>query len=376
MTSRTVPTLLVVSMQPLDATTTLFFQHVASQLPGNIRITHDRGHDVAAAMSGASALVLVRGLFEFRALSRCARALKIPVYYFADDNFMVLRDQRGPAARFVEQYSVTAVRRALRRFAGVLLSSSPLVDYYASNGLHPCLLLYPPVASRPAASATPLAAPRLRVAFYGGLHLHDFLRHRIVPALRRVARERPVTLIVVGMTEPIPPSEGLLIVDEAYAESYARGLDTLADHGVDVLIHPVEPGLANNAFKNPHALISANQLGAVPIVSARAPYDGLQGEGVALFCDDAEDSWRQALLQAADRQTAVAIRTRLAAFCAERFSGRVNLQVINSTLLTHPAPARWSIPWRRSVIHAILLVSRALHIVAARVGPGRKAAAA
>jgi len=377
MTGATRPSLLVVSLQPRDATTTLFFQHVASQAPGDIRITRDRGSDAATALSEAAALVLVRGLFEFEALVRSARALQIPIFYFADDNFMVLREQPGPAARFVQRYSVTNVRQQLRRCAGVLLASSPLVDYFAGNAMHARLILYPPVAGSPVTTAPRPASPRLHVAFYGGSHLHEFFLRTVVPAVRHVARDRPVTLIAVGMTTPIPASDGLQVIQEPYDESYARGIETLARHGVDILVHPVAPGVDNNAYKNPHALISANALGAIPVVSARAPYDGLQAEGVALFCDDSEESWRHALLAAADQQTAAALRARLAAFCAGRFSGRLNREVIDGILRECAAPARWSIPLRRAVISTVLLVSRATRIVGhtARAVSGRRAAA-
>jgi hypothetical protein len=290
---------------------------------------------------------------------------------------MVLREQQGPAARFVQRYSVTNVRQQLRRCAGVLLASSPLVDYFASHGLHSRLTLYPPVSGGAAPAAPRPASPRLHVAFYGGSHLHDFFLRTVVPAVRGVARERPVTLIAIGMTTAIPASDGLQVIQEPYDESYARGIDTLARYGVDVLMHPVAPGVGNNTFKNPHALISANALGAIPVVSTRAPYDGLQAEGVALFCDDSEESWRQALLQAADQHTATALRAGLAAFCSDRFSGRVNREVIDGILRQCAPPSRWSIPLRRSVISTVLLASRAARIFgrATRVMPGRKAVA-
>ncbi len=337
------------------------------------------GHDeLAGPLSAAAAVVLVRGLFELDAVSRCARALRIPLYYFLDDNFIVLREQRGSGAAFVEPYSTENVREALGGFSGVLLASSPLVDYFAENGLHSRLLLFPPTEGDQVKSPAPAARPRVHIAFFGGRHLHACFLRTIVPAVRRVARRRPVTLIAVGVGEQIDASEGLMVVHQPYDESYMRAIRRLADQRVDVLVHPAAADLANNAFKNPHALISANALGAVPIVSNRAPYDRFQSEGVALLCEDSEDSWYHALVQVAEDDTASAIRMRLATFCAEHFGGGPNLEIINGMLRERIPPARWSTPWRAAVARAILLMNRAGRAVsrARRIMRSQKAAAA
>ncbi len=137
---------LVVSLQPLDAPTTLFFGHLLRVWPDAVRVVLYGRDDIAGPLSAASAVVLVRGLFEFAGVTRCARALRIPLYYFLDDNFIVLRAQGGIEAAFVARYSAEAVRTALRGFAGVLLATPALVDHFAAERLHPRLFLYPPIA--------------------------------------------------------------------------------------------------------------------------------------------------------------------------------------------------------------------------------------
>jgi hypothetical protein len=368
-TAAAAPNILVVSAQPLDATTTLFFQHVRSRAAGRVRIARYGAADIAAGLSEATALVLVRGLLEFQPLASCARRLRIPVYYFTDDNFIVVRDTGGAAAQFVTRYSAANVRRALRACAGVLLSSPPLIDYFAEHRLHARLILYPPAASGVAPVEHQRPASRLHVAFFGGLHLHDFLDRAILPAVRRVARQRPVTFIVTGVSEPIAASEGLTIVHHPYAASYAEGIARLGADGVDVLVHPVAPGVPNNVFKNPHALISANALGAIPIVSARAPYEGIEAHGVALACGDSEDAWYSALLEAAHQDTAAAIRARLAAYCADRFSGQANLEVIDGILDAHAPPSPRTAAWRRSIAPILLLMGRATGLFARAISP-------
>ena len=58
------PFVLVVSLQPLDAMTTLFFGHLVGQVPEAIQVVRHGDPQLAAALAGASAIVLVRALFE------------------------------------------------------------------------------------------------------------------------------------------------------------------------------------------------------------------------------------------------------------------------------------------------------------------------
>lgn len=347
---------LAAPIQPFDATTTLFFTHSARVAPGVLRIVAYGRRGMGAHLGAASALVIIRGLFECADVLRCARRLGIPRYYFADDNFIVLRDLGGPAARFVTRYSEENVRAELQDFEGVLLATPALVDDYSRRRLHSRLHLFPPVAEQVRHQSP--AAPRqsLHVAFYGGRHLHPTLLSVVMPALRRLARERPVTLIAVGVTEALEESAGLTVMRRPYDESYARGVSMLAGIGVDVLIHPVAPGLANNAFKNPHAVITANALGAVPVVSNAAPYTELASHDVLLLCDDSEDSWYQALGEAAGDD---GLRARLAAYCGEHFAGAANREFLARLLELHPAPARWRTPFRAGLAGAQLIKSRA-----------------
>jgi hypothetical protein len=144
----------------------------------------------------------------------------------------------------------------------------------------------------------------------------------------RTTEERPLRFVVAGVGELIATSPGLTVVHQPYDLSYSRGLRTLAAAGVDVLVHPSVPGLANNAHKNPHALISAHAVGAVPVVSARPPYDDLPESGGVLQCEDTIDSWYLALKRALEPDEHRSLREQLGSFCVSHFDGGVNRQVI------------------------------------------------
>lgn len=364
---------LAVSLEPLDASTTLFFGHLADQWPDAVRVARFGHPELAGAVAGASAIVLVRGLFEFAAVIWSARLLSIPLYYFVDDNFMQLREQPGAWSRFVGRYSAANVRRRLRAFRGVMLSSRELIEYFRTNHLHQQLILFPPIESGKPVPRSTADRHSVCVAFFGGLHLHDTFLRYVLPAIRRLAADQPVILIAAGMNQAIAPSPGLTIVDQSYDRSYERGLGRLADAGVDVLVHP-SAGLRNDPYKNPHALISANAIGAIPIVSNRPPYRDLQSAGVARLCDDSPESWYAALSQAMRPDERSGIAERLAIFCASRFGGEVNRQAIDEVLSLQPPPStRWAFA-KRAAVRAFLLLDR-VRRAAARVRQIRTAKA-
>ena len=214
---------LAVSLEPLDASTSLFFGHLAGQRPDAVRVARFGHPELAGAVAGASAIILVRGLFEFAAVIWSARALRIPLYYFVDDNFIQLREQPGAWSAFVDRYSAANVRRRLRSFCGVMLSSRELIEYFRTTHLHQRLILFPPIESGQPVARPTAARNSACVAFFGGRHLHDAFLSYVLPAIRRLAADQPVTLIAAGLDRAIAPSSGLTIVDQSYDSSYAAG---------------------------------------------------------------------------------------------------------------------------------------------------------
>ncbi len=359
MTATSSSSVVAVSVEPNDASTTLFLGHLARLMPAHVEVVKYGAGDLADKIGGASAIVLVRGLFEFSGVLHAARLLRIPLYYFLDDNFMMLREQAGPWTPFVQQYSVANVGRRLQAFGGVLLSSEALVDYFTKERLHPSLDLFPPIEWQERLSKPAPAHPdELSIAFFGGRHLHDMFSTSIMPAVRSLASERPIRLIAVGMHDRIAPSAGLTVIEQPYDPSYASGLRRLAASGVDVLVHPSPGDLQNGAYKIPHALLSAHALGAVPLVSDRAPYNDLRDTGVAMLCDDTPESWRAALAHVSLVSQRAPIVKRLGEHCASRFGGQVNQAVVSRMLAAHRAPAASARPLRAIVARASILAGR------------------
>lgn len=330
------PYLVVASLAKRDPMCALFFTHLADRAP--LRIVQYGVDDVAGPLGGASGLVIIRGLFEFGNLAGCARRLGVPVYYFLDDNFMLIREEGGDYGSPYQRYTEAGVRDALRGYDGVWLAAPSLVDYFADRTLHPRLDYYPPVTG-PVLATSPRAAGRpLTIAFFGGLHRRAPFVDYVYPAIRRLAGDRPVRLVAAGIERSsLPVAEGLEVVCPAYDTSYTKALQVVADIGVDILVHPSHE-TANNVFKNPHVIINARAIGAAAIFTHEAPYAALAGTGVALLAANTVDGWFGALAELSEAGRRDEIRARADAYCRTQFGGTANLAIINGALHERPSP--------------------------------------
>ena len=327
-----------------DASTTLYFDHLPDEVRARVRLVYP-GAFHPQEMIGASAVVFVRHLTNIAGLLpwiELAARLGVPHYYFLDDNFIVLskepehRDELG-------EYTPDWVRDRLRSFAGVLLSTESLREYFRRERLHETLFLYPPIAQRPRIEDADAFARKvpgaLRVAFFGGAHRVGPFVDVVVPALARAAREFPLEVVAGGSGEGLGAlSQAARVLTVPFETSYDVALSRFANAEIDVLCHP-NSETANNPFKTLNVLISAWAMGAVPILSDGPPYDQLRGEDVAVLCPNASEAWLRAL-RGLRRDPASRRRTseRLDRYCRTHFGGQENVKAIRSILQAH-APA-------------------------------------
>jgi hypothetical protein len=323
------------------ASTTLYFEHLPSALGSRVRIAYPGPHG-PAEMIGASAVVFVRDVLGMAPWVDCAARMQVPCYYFLDDNFMLLGGLGGQYA-YLRNYTDDAVRRRLRGFAGVLLSSRRLIDYFREKGLHSKLLYYPPIARKPAWRDTPLAPPKamgtMRIATFGGYHRLPAFREQVFPAIAEIARERPVQLFAAAMGErSLPVAENLKVVYLPFEPSYDIALARLAACEIDLLVHP-NSDTPNNEYKTCNVLISAWAMGAAPLVSDAPPYNGLRSENVAMLCAPDKRSWREAIRRhAEDAGLRESLRRNLDAFCMQHYGGEENAAAMQAIFASHPAP--------------------------------------
>jgi hypothetical protein len=327
-----------------DASTTLYFDHLPDPWRASVRFAYP-GQFHPQEMLGASAIIFVRHLTNITGLRPwidLAAALRIPHYYFLDDNFIVLANE--PEHRDeLATYSPDWVREQLRPFSGVLLSTQPLLEYFKAESLHPNLMLFPPLAFRPSIEDADAFPPKesgsLRVAFFGGAHRVGPFAEFVVPALMRAAREVPLEVIAAGNGEGLQGLKGVArVLTTPFEVAYDLALSRFVTAGIDVLCHP-NSETANNPFKSLNVLISAWAMGALPLVSDGPPYDSVPGQEVAILCRNTAASWFRAIRRASrEEDLKQHIADHLDRFCRERYDGRQNVDAIQRILRKHRPP--------------------------------------
>jgi hypothetical protein len=306
-------------------------------------------------MIGATAIVFVRDVLAMQPWIDYAQRLQIPCYYFLDDNFLLLGGRASSCPEF-RGYTDDALRERLRGFAGVLLSSRALLDYFRQKQLHGNLFYYPPIAARPAWRDLP-PAPRkapgtTRIAFFGGHHRLPAFQEQVFPAITRLAGERPVELFVAGMVAgDLAAVAGLKTTYFPFELSYDIALARLAACEIDLLVHP-NSRTPNNEYKTLNVLVSAWAMGAVPVLSDGAPYAQLRGQDVAVLCGPDPAAWREALRRHADDgRSRQSLQRNLEAYCRRHYGGEANVAALETLLESHPAagPALSDLRWRRAI---------------------------
>jgi len=216
-----------------------------------------------------------------------------------------------------------------------------LLQYFRDARLHDRLLLYPPVAAPPTEAPAHADGRTLTVAFFGGVHRREAFVRYAFPAVCRLARDMKVRLLAAGFDAgQLPAAPGVEIVYPPYEQSYVRGLQRVAEYGVDILVHP-SARTENNAYKNRHVLINARALGAAAIFSNAPPYDAIATAGIAVVSDNTEEAWHASLTRLAlDEQLRRDLQIRLADYCARHFSGDSNVGIIDDMLRAHAPPGR------------------------------------
>lgn len=326
-----------------DATTTLCFDHLPQFFHQRVRIIQSiQWHP--EEMIGASAVVFIRDFPFFLEWIEYARKLRIPHYYFLDDNLIALREE--PAFRTAYSFFTEKnVRTTLESFSGVLLSTHSLMNYFRKNDLHKNLFYYPPIADLPILHEKVGPGPKkdkvFRIAYLGGSHRHQPFAEMVFPAINEFAKDHPVELFIGGMSESsLEATDCLPIYYFPFEISYDLALGRFSLLEIDILVHP-NSRTGNNPYKTLNVLINAQALKAVPVLSRNPPYDTLGPEKVALLCQDDKNSWLEAIRTVYDQpETVKTIKDNLDRFSRKNYNGEVNAAVLGKIFQESPYPGQ------------------------------------
>ncbi|MCA8452141.1 glycosyltransferase [Burkholderia vietnamiensis] len=351
---------IVVVTAVYDASVALYFDMLPWPWHTRIRVViHGLNPDLSV-LARASVMVVSRAIRHYRAWLDAARDIGVPAYYFLDDNMPVLVES-GEARIGGEDFGQDALRKDLRQFEGVLLSSRLLIDYFRERELHQRLLYFPVVCANLESMRAQLTAERhvwdegeLVFAFIGGLHRASAVWNVILPALIKIAAEgqrihfvAPGTGSDADVLDNLPATMRVTLLpwDPGYVFALRRFATLAPDY---ILLAPGKT--ANNRYKTQHPLLTAALVNAVAVLPRTEPYNEIEDGSVALIVDQPFDcdGWYAALRRIVDaRVDCAAIKQRNDEFCRRAFSGDANVSALTEIALAAQGVPSWPLQFRR-----------------------------
>jgi len=326
------------------ASVTLNFEGLPPQIQQRVRIVNGNlmHAQIQEELVGASAIIFVRALFEFSFWIEHARRLKVPHYFYLDDNLCELAKLPEHKERYAS-YTLENMREMLKSFEGAFFSTPTLAEYFQKWKLHRSLSVLPPslisIALYDHALFDTALPGELTIVFCGGSHRIGLLEAVVLPAIVGLSAEHPVRLITVGLdarvTERLRENSRLRVFTLEASDDYRLVIGRLKQTTVDIIVHPAQPH-PNNQYKTLNVLINAVQLGAVPVLSNCEPYCNLENGDVAYLVENTVDAWRSQLRDiAADDGRRVALLARLDKYIETNYSVAAPARLIESLLSRH-----------------------------------------
>ena len=248
------------------------------------------------------------------------KSLRIPVYYYTDDNFHALAEQH-PHDALIREFAKACSREQLSRYDGVILSSEQLLRDFRARNLHDHLILLEPAIDKAlVAGRKETEQPYFSVAFLGGSFRTDVLQNCVLPALKCLSEEIPVRLLC-----PNDFDLSEYVSDRFSADTVPRTkcldlvLKKFRDFAPDVQVH-CGKALPNNRFKTENALINATTIGAVLLSSEIEPYKSGAEQNCYLLAANTVENWYKKLrLLATDRALRESTYQNAKAYCFSRY---------------------------------------------------------
>lgn len=291
-----------------------------------------------STVMNAQAVIIARDLFHpaCAGLIQFLKTINIPIYYYLDDNFVVLRKD----VKEVENFTPDYIKEQLKNFSAVLVSTPALQKFFVDEGIHHTVHVFPPILPNREWFDYPTIPPKpsgtFRFGFLGGLHRYQNFVEYIQPALDQLATEQSIEMVVVG---DLPVSSKHFPVYRYPTDySYKLTLGRLIASDVDVLIHPGS-FTPNNPYKTLNVLINAWAIGAVPVIANQPPYEDVELMEIGYLCEPENvSSWYEKLKAAIlDVKRSQKIRENLHLFLMSHYSGKQNEDVIKNLLAELPA---------------------------------------
>lgn len=322
----------------LDASVALTFDHLTGAQK-NIRFVTPFFLD-SREIINASALIISRHLFspEMYHWVRMAKKINVPLYYYLDDNFILLSKEIPE----LEKYIIENIKKELVSFSGVLVTSQALADFFVENEIHSRVHVFPPIIPPKVwmdnSKIPEKSKGSTRIGFMGGLHRHKIFTDIVLPAITKLAKNHPIELVIGGDLDiPSNKHPNLDIFKFPFDISYRLALGRIQNAGIDILVNAGSL-TGSNPYKTHNVLLNAWALNAFPILANQPPYEDVEKLGLGLLCSNTGEWFENIRRVILDPDLVKNVQDKLDHFVVEKYSGKQNLEILKLISLECPAP--------------------------------------
>lgn len=323
---------LVVIAQSYDASTALLFDGLSDKTKRHVSFVQPRDpQTVEQAIAQASVVLIAREIVADPikyAAATCIRMGK-PYYYYADDNFWVLKDEMPQYSSFGAEDIKTYIRSSM----GIVVSSDNLAEFVLSNGIHDTVLKVTPVLDRSLLQRRDFATAEegmITIAFVGSEVRYGAFARTIAPAIARLATDGTRFRVIVRQGNDLRTLSfhGIPTVQMPVAYTFAEYIVNWRRYRPDILVHP-HADSKNTKYKTSSIMLSAYLLGAVPVVGSEPAFAGLTArDGVHLVAEESVEAWASALSALRPPKSRARLYRALGAHCERVFGPKGNERTV------------------------------------------------
>ncbi len=301
----------------------------------------------------ADAVIIIRNAYALGSYKRVCKMMGIPCYLYNDDNFIELvQSNKGNAV--LKNLSAAYCTENLNTYSGIIVSTQVLKEFYEDQMVTAPIFVMEPCAAYPDELARNVcgSSEPVTVAYMGGVFRDEVFRTTVMPALRALAKERPVRLVCPDRPGLVNRKEDrdIEVIGIQPSLSLDLTLQRFSKYKPQYLLH-CGPDIENNRYKTLNALMNAARLGAVLVASDVPPFQAPAKEnGVCLCVENTSKAWFEALRDLdCDEKKAGELFSRAYQYCTARLSRQNALSALEEAL-AEVKPASWEELVRRGEI--------------------------
>lgn len=275
----------------------------------------------------ADVVIAIRSVLLNSNLVEYCNKLKVPCFYYVDDNFIEL-SKDYPDNTDLQMLAKETTKTSLQKYDAIIVSTESLREYFLNRMLHKNVICMPPLIDcKNIKKASDVKLDVFNVGFLGGAWRSEPFMQYVFPAILKIAKNKKVNLYLpIGEDENERKQLEYYINDnfKIYFLKRSLSLEIILRQclavRIDVLIH-CSKNMKNNKYKTENALINATQIGAVLLASADAPFDksSMKNKGF-LTADSVIDDWEEKLESLLDVNLRLSLYNNAHAYCLDNYS--------------------------------------------------------